>query len=226
MKKYIVALLLIQTVQLLNAAADDEGLSVDIACLSIKNGADIDARDNFGHTRLFKAVLGYDEDLVQSLLANGADVNARDVSGNTPLIAAISAVYPDQNYYGVILELLIAKGADINSQDNYGYTPLHQALSFRYLPCVLLLLEQENINIDLKSKYDERPIDCVLNSYFCWKKDDYLQILQAFAQRGAPLSDASYQNDFDRLIEDGIITQEERADIMSWVVEDVKMAQD
>ncbi len=196
----------------------------------LENGADVNVRDDHDCTPLFGAIERLrGRDCVEFLLQNGAGVNVRDTSGNTPLGFAIStygrARLDSEPLYSIV-QLLVESDADVNAQDNNGCTPLHKAASVGNLPCVKLLLKQKNINIYLTDADQKSPAHYALRGIRDWNKDDYLQILQALAQEGAPLSDASYQNDFDPLIEDGIITQEEWTDIMSWVVEDVKMAQD
>lgn len=66
-------------------------------------GADIQARDVFGHTALHLAVLCW-RGAVTLLLRRGADVNARDEAGNTPLHLAVLR--------GVCVDVLLARGAD------------------------------------------------------------------------------------------------------------------
>ncbi|KAL0636358.1 Ankyrin repeat and SOCS box protein 6 [Maublancomyces gigas] len=66
-------------------------------------GADIQARDELGHTALHLAVLCW-RGAVRLLLRHGADVNARDEAGNTPLhLAALR---------GACVDELLAEGAD------------------------------------------------------------------------------------------------------------------
>lgn len=66
-------------------------------------GADMHARDEFGHTALHLAVLCW-RSAVSLLLRRGADVNARDGAGNTPLhLAALR---------GACVDVLLAGGAD------------------------------------------------------------------------------------------------------------------
>lgn len=66
-------------------------------------GADVLARDEFGHTALHLAVLCW-RGAVSLLLRRGADVNACDTAGNTPLhLAALR---------GACVDVLLAGGAD------------------------------------------------------------------------------------------------------------------
>lgn len=71
-------------------------------------GADMHARDEFGHTALHLAVLCW-RGAVSLLLRRGADVNARDEAGNTPLhLAALRGACVDV----LLADVLLAGGAD------------------------------------------------------------------------------------------------------------------
>ncbi|MFA5725473.1 MAG: ankyrin repeat domain-containing protein [Candidatus Omnitrophota bacterium] len=96
----------------------------------IAKGADINAKDCDGRTRLHLAVIGdtIENDILPVkedaalLIAKGADVNARDKNQWTPLhLAVFFARNKDA-------ALLIAKGADINAKDQFGEMPLHIAV--------------------------------------------------------------------------------------------------
>ena len=88
----------------------------------IRNGANINSRDEDGDTALMIAALrGQDLGTVNTLLANGANVNARNNENDTALIYAAS------NDDAAILEALLNKGADINHQNDNGYSALIMA---------------------------------------------------------------------------------------------------
>lgn len=79
----------------------------------LKNGADINARDNDGDTPLFMAAYGNkNPKVIKTLLEYGADVNIRDDSGKTPLNYAVKYNAEDK-----IFEILLASGANIENEN-------------------------------------------------------------------------------------------------------------
>ena len=88
----------------------------------LKNGADINARDEDGLTPLHYAAVANAYKVAEVLLKNGADVNAKaEDYGGTPLhYAALS------NACGVA-EVLLQNGTDVNAKADSGDTPLHAA---------------------------------------------------------------------------------------------------
>lgn len=100
----------------------------------IKNGAVVDAPDEFGRTPLFLAV-AY-PDIVTLLLSSGASVNTSDIFGRTPLHVAL--LFP------ATVSLLLDAGASVQAEDFLGHTPLERATRFtpgwRSLDVITLLL--------------------------------------------------------------------------------------
>lgn len=102
---------------------------------AIKNGANVNAKNNYGSTALMHAtVIGYTE-TTELLLKHGADVNAKNVIGWTALMGA--AVIGDIE----LVALLIKYGVDVNAQDHNGCTALMQATASGPTETVELLLK-------------------------------------------------------------------------------------
>jgi ankyrin repeat protein len=71
----------------------------------LKNGADINAKNNDGETALMQAVIFWHKDVCALLLEKGADMEAKDKVGWTPLTRAISYGNADA------IKLLLDSGA-------------------------------------------------------------------------------------------------------------------
>ena len=84
-------------------------------------GADINARDNYGETPMHDAARGDSVDAMEWLKAQGADINARDNTGETPMHDAAWANAVDA------MKWLKAQGVDINARNNNHQTPTHKA---------------------------------------------------------------------------------------------------
>ena len=78
----------------------------------LKDGADLNARNNIGDTPLMAAALYADADVLELLLKAGADVNATNKAGATALLRA--ATFEDK------VRLLVAKGADVKARSSMG----------------------------------------------------------------------------------------------------------
>lgn len=123
----------------------------DAASHLLAHGADIEARDKWGGTPLFRAVreeiLVYDRiPVMETLISAGADVNARDDLGTSPLHYA--AGFDERSVIG----LLLANGADVNACDKAGNTPLHDAVCYPGSEKVGLLLAWPGINVRVENK--------------------------------------------------------------------------
>ena len=67
-----------------------ESGNIEAVKQAIADGADVNARSEFGYTPLHFAAQNSRREIAELLIANGADVNAKNESGNTPLDKAIN----------------------------------------------------------------------------------------------------------------------------------------
>ncbi len=99
-------------------------ICLEIAKLLIDNGADIHAKDFYGHTPLHKTGRSRNSEVAKLLITSGADVNAKDDSGQTPLLFSLKL-----GTYGFeVPKVFIDNGADVNATDCQGDTPLHETV--------------------------------------------------------------------------------------------------
>lgn len=125
-----------------------EGQYYEVISL-VKEGADINGKNNDGDTPLTLALKWYhrhnNKQTIDYLLANGANINCTGKGGLTPLLLALQSTSKDINNTSFIT-LLINKGADVNFKAN-GYFPLVISSQYGYLDYVKLLIDN-NANIN------------------------------------------------------------------------------
>jgi len=113
--------------------------------LLIKNGADINAKNNHGDTPLIASVSAssnYSHYMCKLLIKNGADVNAINNYGQSPLFFTV------RNYDIELCRSLIKNGANVNVKDNNGETPLIFAASKNYPElCEFLIENGADVNV-------------------------------------------------------------------------------
>lgn len=112
-----------------------EKISVENLRRQLAEGADIDARDESGKTRLHFAAAGSNAGAVQALIDAGADVNARANNCVTPLHLAAKTRDVE------ILRALLEAGADANAINSRGLTPLFHAAIWGTVETVGLLID-------------------------------------------------------------------------------------
>ena len=122
---------------------------------ALKDGADVNAVDNWGDTPLHYLALGRSNDikgeLIRVLIEAGADVDVRNYRKMTPLFKAVDDGNVDH------VRALLQAGANVNVRDKGGDTPLHQATWKRDTDLLTLLLEH-GAAVNAKNKWFETPL--------------------------------------------------------------------
>ena len=92
---------------------------------AIKNGANINAIDEFGSTTLMLAAINenFTMKAMKLLLDRGVDVNAKDYEGVSALMYSVQ----EREDSAEIAEMLLKAGADVNAKDIFDDTALHEA---------------------------------------------------------------------------------------------------
>ena len=80
-----------------------------------------------------------------------------------------------------IVEYLISKGANINAKDENGDYVIHYASKEGLLPIVQNLIEQQNIDIDIKGYKEKTPLQ-----YAC--EEGHLPIVEYLISKGANIN--------------------------------------
>lgn len=142
----------------------DENLTLEEAQELIRNGADVNERDEVGSTPIF----GYAESphdsnihIIKLLLDNGAEINAVDEFGESALFFVINME---------IAQLLIQRGADVHIENNDGQTPLF----FINNENILRLLLQKGADINHIDDYGRNALSNTLTSHHYQKKIPFL----------------------------------------------------
>ena len=126
----------------------------------IKEGHDVNAKDNGGRTPLHVAVgaLDLNLEIISLLLKHGADVNAKDRNGNRPLhfLGETNNIKENTKTDIQVISLLLKHDADINARNEDGRTILHR--SNRLSSGIIHLLLKHGADINVKDKEEETPL--------------------------------------------------------------------
>ena len=121
---------------------------------AIKNGANVNARDEDGLTPLFCAAIS-NPTIITALISAGADVNAKDKQGMTSLmLLALS-----QKANPEAITALIKAGADVNAKTNKGTTALMGAVLQKRNPEVITTLLELGADPKVKNGDGKMAID-------------------------------------------------------------------
>ena len=128
------------------------GVREPVVKLLLKQGADIEAKDNQGWTPLFIAAKKKREDMVKFLLTRGANIQATEKSGKTILHQLVKDKAPIS-----LINRFVSNGIHLDSKDESGETALHLAVGTRQKDVVTLLLENR-ADVQVASKDGVTPL--------------------------------------------------------------------
>lgn len=94
----------------------------ELVCWLVEQGADINAKDNYGRTPLHNHAISWRGN-TELLLDLGADLEAIDYQNETPLFAAVGSFKPKA------VQTLVTKGANISAKNKMNLIPLEKALA-------------------------------------------------------------------------------------------------
>jgi ankyrin repeat protein len=150
----------------------------------LKEGADINMKDEDGHTAWTLAwkrglktaqellmtpeqrlklseemrliIMAKDLTSLRRMLDEGQDVNTRFIMDHTPLHAV--TLGPRDSKSPEMAKLLLDRGPDVNARDIMGRTPLHYAVGFKDHATVEVLLEG-GADVNAKNNQGTTPLD-------------------------------------------------------------------
>ena len=149
---------------------------VELACVLLKHGADIEARDGDDTSPLELATINVHLEFIRFLLQHGADVNARNKQRLTPLFWASRWEIPSA------AQVLLENGAEVNARSDYHQTPLHRAKVAE----VVQVLVDHGADADAQdSLYQRTPLHLA-------SQDARVDVVRALLENGA---DANARDD-------------------------------
>jgi len=140
----------------------------------LRDGDDIDSRDEPGFTALHYAALSGKKEVVEFLIDEGARVDAKDSSNLTPLFYAAKNVHRD------IFDLLMDKGADVNATGEKGRTLLISAIIQDDKDAVELLIDK-GAKVDANDAEGNTPL-----MHAAWKNNK--DVMQLLIDKGADVN--------------------------------------
>jgi len=145
----------------------------------LQQGADINAKDNYGKT-VFVQACERDTKAALALLEAGATVNVEDTT--TALHIAVS------RGNATFLAKLITAGADVNWKNSRDMTSLHLAAE-KGNPKILTALLKAGANINEKDAFGRTPLSIAANTYNESINPDLPQTVPLLLAAGASLDD-------------------------------------
>lgn len=127
----------------------------EIFDLLIKNGADLNAKNNLGENILHAAIYSGKIDRVKKIFSK-KNIDKKSEDGSTPLILSLLLGHE------TIANFLIDMEANFNLADNEGNEPIHLAAFFGFKTVVQRLIEK-NCQLFKKTKKGNLPLALAVN---------------------------------------------------------------
>ena len=128
------------TTALINAVREHYGDIEKVSAL-LKAGADANVVDSKGHSLIYWAIFGANEDVSLALIQAGVDVNIVNEGGVSTLMQAI-----EKGYIPEIVEMLLNAGADTEYQNSHGTALMLAAESGKLDIVNMMITAGANIN--------------------------------------------------------------------------------
>ena len=159
--------------QTILSRAVDTG-NVELLEIAIREGADVNAKNEYGSTPLHKSARHGRLEVARALIDKGADVNAKNDDGWTPLLLSAS------NEHLEVARFLIEAGADVNAKNEYGFTPLHKSARHGHLEVARALIDK---GADVNAKNDDGSTPLLLSA-----ENGRLEVVRALIEAGADVN--------------------------------------
>lgn len=139
----------------INKELEDSVLIGDLQAVkkAISKDYDINAKDKYGRTIIYDAILKNYPSIIELLCESGANLNIHDEDGKTPLHFAVM-----ENNFNIV-NTLIARGANVNSKDNNGNSIICEAVFYSEgKPEIILLLKKNGADPTIANNYGVNAI--------------------------------------------------------------------
>ncbi|KNC75282.1 hypothetical protein SARC_12189 [Sphaeroforma arctica JP610] len=152
-------------VELLAAAKHGDTQAVEAILVRSTSRHTTDKRDSDGKEALHIAAADGNEKMLSLLIQYGAKLDSTDYSGRTPL--HLAAEYGHVN----TAKALVANGARMDIRTKMGQYAIHLACRGPHAVMLSFLIENGGVSVDVKGKYDLRPLHyaCGHSDHTCTK---------------------------------------------------------
>jgi ankyrin repeat protein len=156
-----------------------ESGNLKVVTAFVKNGADLNTRDERGWTPLMISAFNGNQEIARLLLEHGADIHVADASGYNPIHWAAFNGFTD------VVKMLIDKNANIDAKSKHGWTPLLQAATRGHLStCEALISSGADVNLSSNDGWSPLHKACA---------NGHIEIVKLLLKSGAN-KNATYQD--------------------------------